>query len=73
MQHMRDETQQMRIDGQKREVASRLRNVCRDMPEAEFDELVSQIVAVNIKYVNLRSDFMFRTPPRPGPAEPGKP
>jgi hypothetical protein len=72
MQRSRDESQQTRIDGEKREVARRLRDVCRHMPDADFEALVTQIVTINLKYITLRSDAMFKTPARSSPAEPAK-
>ena len=43
----------------KADVAKRLRRVCQNMPDAEFDALVDEVVAVNLKYRGRRTDDMF--------------
>lgn len=62
MEGHRHESRQDRIERTRREVAARLRPVCADMPQAEFDQLVEDVAAVSIKYAVRRADDLFRTP-----------
>ena len=43
----------------KLDIAKRLRPVCQNMPDAEFDALVDEIAAVNLKYRGRRVDDMM--------------
>jgi hypothetical protein len=48
------------VERLKRDVAARLRPVCTNMSQDEFDRLVGQIVAINLKYITERSTALFR-------------
>ena len=49
---------QDRLELECRSVATRLRRVCRDMPEDEFMELVRRVATVNIKF-SVRRTLLF--------------
>jgi hypothetical protein len=43
----------------KTDVAARLRSVCAGMSDAEFDQLVERIAAIQVKYNLRRSEDLF--------------
>lgn len=42
--------QSLRIAALRGDIATRLRPVCKDWPEATFDEMVQQLAALTLKY-----------------------
>lgn len=59
MERRREADRQAHLERTKREVADRLRPVCTEMPEHEFQNLVEQVVATKIKYSLQRTDDLF--------------
>jgi len=43
----------------KRDVASRLRNVCAGWSDDDFNQLVARIAAIEVKYTLRRSEDLF--------------
>jgi hypothetical protein len=43
-------TQEERFEALRADIAARLRSVCKDWPDASFDELVERVAALALKY-----------------------
>jgi len=55
-----------------RDIAERLRPICREMPEQEFEQLVREIAEVKLKYAKeseLSPEALERRPKPPGTGE----
>ena len=52
-----------RLERTKSEIARRIRAVCPDMPEEEFDDLLTRMATIEIKYTQRRKeDFLKMNP-----------
>ena len=59
MDRRRQESREERFERTKREIGERLQRHCPGMSPAEFDELVTQMAEVQIKYTLRRSADLF--------------
>jgi hypothetical protein len=59
MDRRRQESRQERFDRTKQEIADRLATACGDLPSEEFDDLVTQMAEIQIKYTQRRSADLF--------------
>jgi hypothetical protein len=55
----RQESRKQRFERTKTDIASRLAGACADMAPEEFDELVSHMAEIQIKYTQRRSADLF--------------
>lgn len=54
-----EQLRQERLERAKSEIAERIRNVCDGMSAEQFDELVTHMAEVQIKYTLRRSSDLF--------------
>ena len=55
----REESRQERFERTKREIAERVERLCSEMPHEEFDDLVTHMAELQIKYTLRRSEDLF--------------
>lgn len=55
----RQESRQERFERTKKDIADRLAASCADMPSDEFDDLVTHMAELQIKYMQRRSADLF--------------
>jgi hypothetical protein len=59
VERRRQESRPERLERTKREIAERLERLCRDMPPEDFEDLVTHMAQVQIKYTLRRSADLF--------------
>ena len=64
----RPDWEERQIQALKKEIADRLRPVCAEVPDEEFDRLVERIARTRRKYEQATADELFPNNSRDGPS-----